>query len=350
MAVPEVETKIRKAFAEHRREAPLASVEVVARRLGESVQWVAEFEAQDGRIAVLAVAKVDGREQFHRFNLEFAAERSGVPQVETEIRAAFAGYRRDNPLASVEAVTRQLEDSSRWAAEFEARGGQIAVVVAATVDGRRKLHHFTLEFAAPDPAGPGPAAREVADRREREDLLIRGLADALELGHSIKTAREKLRERAGPDSVLYDAIDLGARTFRELIGLHTRANRNLLAALRRLSPTSRTPAAVRKVELRSDGPHLHGELELENRRHREIHVEVPAGVYLSGPDGRQPRWVDLRPEPRALTLLRNERRKVRLTVEAADVKELPPGDHRGELVLGTGDGDFAPVQITLVRP
>lgn len=276
-----------------------------------------------------------------------------VPTIERKIRETFATYRRANPLAGVDAVIHLLGEHKDWVAEFEAQGDRVAVVALAEEAGQRRFHRFTLEFAAPDPAGPGTAAREVAGRREQEDLLVRGLADALELGHTIKKARERLRERAGPDNVLYDAIELGTRTFRELIELHTRANRSLLGALRRLTPNSKAPPTSEEVRLtmKQGAPEVRGELVLMNRRHREIHVEMPAGVYVCGPENAlTTHWIDLQSAPPSLTLLRNDRRTVVLTIKSNVVRALAEGTYHGELVLGTGDGDFAPVRITLVRP
>lgn len=273
-----------------------------------------------------------------------------IPAVEREIREAFLGWRRSEPHASVESVAQALREDKKWVAQFDPRGERIEVVALVREGEHQRLHSFTLLYAVADPGEPGQAAREVAARRDQEDLLIRGVADALELGYSLKTAREQLRARCGPDNVLYDAIELGTRTFRELLELHTRANRSLLTALRRLTPSGAAVRQTEEVVLRPGhrGREYHGSLVLENRCNREIRLEMPGGVHLCGPDGVTTHWLDLRSDPAVLTLLRNDRRTVVLTTELRD-DELAVGKYHGELVLGTPEGDFTRAALTLVK-
>lgn len=275
-----------------------------------------------------------------------------VPDIERAIREVFVQSRRDDPGAGAEALVGRLRERAGampWVAEFDLRGDEIDVVALA--ERPRRLHRFTLRCPPGDPWDPGPAAREVAARRDQEDALIRGLADALELGHNIKTARARLRERAGPDNLLHDAIELGARTFRELLELHTRANRGLLGALRRLVPAGPVEQIGGHVRLRlAQGTKVYrGDLALDNRRTREVRVEMPRGVYLCGEDDASGRthWIDVRFEPSALTLLRNDRRTVKLTTDAGPLRTLAPGRYHGELVLATAEGDFASASLTL---
>ncbi len=273
-----------------------------------------------------------------------------IPAVEREIRDVFLAWRRREPHASIDSLVRSLREEPKWVAQFDPRGERIEVVALAREGERQWLHSFSLPFVAAEPGEPGQAAREVAARRDQEDLLIRGMADALEFGHSLKGAREQMKARCGPDNVLYDAIELGTRTFRELLELHTRANRSLLTALRGLTPTGGSVRQTEEVVLREDprGREYRGTLALENRCNREIRLEMPGGVHLCGPDGVTTHWLELRSEPAVVTLLRNDRRTVVLATDLGNDR-LVVGKHRGELVLGTPEGDFTRVALTLVK-
>lgn len=148
---------------------------------------------------------------------------------------------------------------------------------------------------------------EARARHDREDDLIRGLADALEAKVRVDEMVNRTSARSpggpdGPQDLLHDSVELAVRTLREVMRLQTRANRMLTGWLDRTMPdprpTSHPQSVDRPLELRPEDGRARGELHLENKRGHWLRVRFPSTLTLEGhtwPIEFRPSSIDLAP-------------------------------------------------------
>lgn len=235
--------------------------------------------------------------------------------------------------------------------QIDAVGGDLACA-AIVGQPERTLVQFKLGPLRPEPS---VARKEISERAAAQHAMVDGIVDALELRHRYGAAREQLRElggKDGPTDLLYDLVGLGANTLRELLHLHTRANRRLLTALQSFAPAS--PGDAVHVEpaggtaaVRLDTSGAPAVMTLENRRTREVVIELPGQVPVCKPDGDDAQTVKLRCTPERVTLAPGARCKVEIRLQEHYEPPTKGLVYLGELVLGTADGGLARVAFVL---
>ncbi|MBK7830031.1 hypothetical protein [Nannocystis sp.] len=263
-------------------------------------------------------------------------------------------------------TTEQLRESlASWVREhkFPARvdvAGEV-LVISEVVErgGEVTIDRFELDprLVGERPrVAPSVASRERGARKDAEDAIISGLVDALELKHKATQYREQV---AGESGLLYDLVNIGAQTFRELLNLNARANRRLLAALRTVTGTGSSADGVHVTAGGKGGAIVHLDptagaavaLVLENHRSGELVVTLPQEVSLVLADGTGAQTLGLRCKPDRAVLLRGERCEVAVSLVSTPPEEMATAQtYLGEMMLALAGGGVARVPVALHVP
>ncbi|MEN0062756.1 MAG: hypothetical protein AAGA48_11440 [Myxococcota bacterium] len=188
---------------------------------------------------------------------------------------------------------------------------------------------------------------EARARHEREDELVRGLADALEAKvrfDSLSERPDSSHNQDSPHGIAYDSVDLAVRTLREVLQLQTRAHRVLIGWLEGTSGATSTQRSAphrvdRPLELRrASSDEAKGELLIENRLGQWLSARFPTTIQL----GKQTWQTSF--SPATIHLRPGETITVVVTLAFGDVT--PKETLRGFAALEVGS-DLAPIPVVL---